>query len=267
MHAENTLICYPYNKSGCPIITRYIPDFHLNGDSQCFPLYYYKEKSAYTPTLIDSLNTSDSKYERKDAITDFIFEQCRELYGPKTTKEDIFYYVYGLLHSPDYRKTFAADLKKMLPRLPLLEKPDDFRAFSKAGRQLAALHLSYEEQPACAEVTVEGEEQGSFHVEKMRFPDKNDKSVIAYNSAITLKNIPLEAYDYVINGRSAIEWIMERYQVRQDKASGIFNDPNDWAKEQGKPRYILDLLLSVITVSLETMKIVKGLPRLTFDKV
>ena len=268
--SENILICLSgvgSTKEFSAYIVNIIPDIQLQFNGQCFPLYYYKEKSAYTPTLIDSLNTSDSKYERKDAITDFIFEQCRELYGPKVTKEDIFYYVYGLLHSPDYRTTFAADLKKMLPRLPLVEKPDDFRAFSRAGRQLAALHLSYEEQPACAEVTVEGEEQGSFHVEKMYFPDKNDKSVIEYNSAITLKNIPLEAYEYVINGRSAIEWIMERYQVRQDKASGIFNDPNDWAKEQGKPRYILDLLLSVITVSLETMKIVRGLPSLTFDKV
>lgn len=268
--SNNILICVSgigVNKDFSCIISSRIPDLELIGKSQCFPLYYYKEKSFCEPTLIDSLNTSDSKYERKDAVTDFILERCREQYGPRTTKEDIFYYVYGLLHSRDYRTAFAADLKKMLPRLPLIERPDDFRAFSKAGRELAALHLNYEEQPAFADVTAEGAENGNFHVDKMYFPDKNDKSVIRYNSSITLKNIPLEAYEYVINGRSAIEWIMERYQVRQDKASGIVNDPNDWAKEQGKTRYVLDLLLSVITVSLETMKIVRGLPRLTFDKV
>ncbi len=265
--SKNILICLSgvgVTKDFSCIITSQLPDLELIGKSQCFPLYYYKEKSAYEPTLVDSLNTSDSKYERKDAVTDFILERCREQYGPKTTKEDIFYYVYGLLHSPDYRTTFAADLKKMLPRLPLLERPDDFRAFSKAGRVLATLHLNYEQQPACAEMTTEGAKHGNFQVEKMYFPDKNDKSVIVYNSTITLKNIPLEAYEYVINGRSAIEWIMERYQIKTDKASGIVNDPNDWVREQGKPRYILDLLLSVITVSLETMKIVKGLPKLTF---
>ncbi|MDO5537949.1 MAG: hypothetical protein Q4F72_10530 [Desulfovibrionaceae bacterium] len=205
-------------------------------------------------------------YSRKDGITDFILKHCRETYdAPKITKEDIFYYVYGLLHSPDYRTTFAADLKKMLPRLPIVDSVNDFWAFSKAGRDLASLHLNYEEQSACPAVKVEGADTGDFHVDKMRFPSKADKSVIQYNTHIKLSNIPLEAYDYVINGRSAIEWIMERYQVKTDKASGIVNDPNDWAEEHGKPRYILDLLLSIVTVSLETLKIVKGLPRLKFE--
>lgn len=242
-------------------ISNDIIDLHFQSDgTQCFPLYYYEKRSAYQATLFD---TDNEEYTRKDGITNFILERCRESYGPKVTKEDIFYYVYGLLHSPDYRKAFAADLKKMLPRIPLVEKPADFWAFSKAGRTLADLHLNYETQPACGEVVVEGAEQGNFHVEKMRFPDKKDKSVIEFNPRIKLTNIPLEAYDYVVNGRSAIEWVMERYQIKTDKASGITNDPNDWAQEQGKPRYILDLLLSVITVSLETMKIVEKLPILS----
>ena len=266
--SDNIVICVSGiggNKQNTTLIANSIPDLNiLDAGTQCFPLYYYKEKTTSGPTLFDSGNANTGQYERKDAITDFILEQCRKQYSPKVTKEDIFYYVYGLLHSPDYRTAFAADLKKMLPRLPLVETTADFQAFSKAGRDLAALHLNYEEQPACSEVTVEGTAQGNFHVDKMRFPDKNDKSVIEYNSFITLRNIPLEAYEYVINGRSAIEWIMERYQIKQDKASGIINDPNLWAEEHGRPRYILDLLLSIITVSLETMKIVKGLPRLVF---
>lgn len=254
------VICVSANKDGLPLIVSNIPDFHFNGDSQCFPLYYYEKKQIQQRTLFDS---NDDEYIRRDGVTDFILARCRESYGPKVTKEDVFYYVYGLLHSPDYRTQFAADLKKMLPRLPLVEKPADFWEFSKAGRALADLHLKYEDQPPCPAVQVIGADSEKFTVEKMRFPNKADKSVIAYNPWIKLTSIPLEAYEYVINGRSAIEWIMERYQVKVDKASGIKNDPNDWAREHDKPRYILDLLLSIVTVSLETRKIVNALPTLS----
>lgn len=263
---KNLVICLPGIGERwvefSPFMVNDIPDLHLHNDgTQCFPLYYYEKKSVYQPTLFDS---AKEEYTRKDGITNFILERCRENYGPKVTKEDIFYYVYGLLHSPDYRRTFAADLKKMLPRLPLVEKPADFWSFSKVGRALAELHLNYEIQLACSDVKVKGAKSGKFRVEKMRFgktaAGATDKSVIEYNQWIRLSNIPLEAYNYVINGRSAIEWIMERYQIKTDKASGIINDPNDWAEGHGKPRYILDLLLSVITVSVETVRIVNGLP-------
>ena len=259
---KNLIICLPgvgNVKDFSVHITNIIRDLDTYGGIQCFPLYYYEKKSVYQPTLFDS---EKSEYTRKDGITNFILERCRASYGPKVSKEDIFYYVYGLLHSPDYRRTFAADLKKMLPRLPLVEKPSDFWAFSKAGRALAELHLNYETQPPHPDVVVSGAEQGKFRVEKMRFPDKQDKTTIEYNPWITLSHIPQEAYEYVVNGRTAVEWIMERYQIKTDKASGITNDPNDWATEQGKPRYILDLLLSVITVSVETVKMVDELPGL-----
>ena len=264
---KNLVICLPGIGGRwvefSPFMVNDIPDLHLHNDgTQCFPLYYYEKKSVYQPTLFDG---EKSEYTRKDGITNFILERCRASYGPKVSKEDIFYYVYGLLHSPDYRRTFAADLKKMLPRLPLVEKPSDFWAFSKAGRALAELHLNYETQPPHPDVVVSGAEQGKFRVEKMRFPDKQDKTTIEYNPWITISHIPQEACEYVVNGRSAVEWIMERYQIKTDKASGITNDPNDWATEQGKPRYILDLLLSVITVSVETVKIVNELPGLTIS--
>lgn len=264
---KNVAICVAGiggNKIPSAYISSDIPDVQLLSNVQCFPLYWYNKKTPYQPTLFDDKNTA--KYTRRDGITDFILERCRTNYSPKVTKEDIFYYVYGLLHSPDYRRTFAADLKKELPRLPLVEKPADFWAFSKAGRALADLHLNYETQPPCSDVVVEGAESGQFQVKKMFFPNKADKSVIEYNPWIKLTHIPLEAYEYVVNGRSAIEWIMERYQIRTDKDSGITNDPNDWATEHGKPRYILDLLLSVITVSLETLKIIQGLPKLDFPE-
>lgn len=267
---DNIVICISGiggNKNFSCFISKIIPDVQFQSNGQCFPLYYYEKKSIYQPTLFDG--NDNAQYTRKDGITNFILERCRENYGPKVTKEDIFYYVYGLLHSPEYRKTFAADLKKMLPRLPLVEKTADFWVFSKTGRQLAELHLNYETQTACPEVKVEGAESGKFRVEKMRFGKTDagttDKSIIEYNPWIRLTGIPLEAYDYVVNGRSAIEWIMERYQVRADKASSIVNDPNDWTEEHGKPRYILDLLLSIVTVSLQTLKLVNALPRLEFS--
>ncbi|MDR0354853.1 MAG: helicase, partial [Deltaproteobacteria bacterium] len=178
-------------------------------------------------------------------------------------KDDIFYYVYGLLHSEDYRRAFSADLKKMLPRLPLVDQPEDFRSFSKAGRDLANLHLNYETVKPYPKVKITGEDKGNFIVDKIRFAGKDDKSVIQYNAHITISGIPLEAYEYVVNGRSAIEWILDRYQVKIDKDSGLKNDPNEWAKEHNQPSYILELILRVITVSLETMKIVRSLPELT----
>lgn len=163
----------------------------------------------------------------------------------------------------------------MLPRLPLLDSVKDFWAFSKAGRALADLHINYETVPPYHGVTVTGADSGFFRVEKMRFPKKdgmvngkkrkvNDTATIHLNSKITLSDIPEKAYQYVVNGKSAVEWIMERYQVKTDKKSGITNDPNDWAEEVGNPRYILDVLLSVINVSVQTVDIVDGLPTVDF---
>lgn len=231
------------------------------GGTHCFPLYYYEKLDGNVGTLFD---TGNVQYAKRDGITDFILEQCHKAYGNRVTKEDIFYYVYGILHSPDYRTQFAADLKKMLPRIPLVEKPADFWAFSKAGRDLANLHLNYEDVDPHPDVVVTGAETGNFHVEKMKFITKGDKTAIQYNPYIKVTNIPLRAYDYIVNGKSAIDWIMERYAVTVDKASQIKNDPNDWATEHNRPRYILDLLLSVINVSIQTMDIVDSLPRLEF---
>lgn len=244
------------------LISNVVPDLGLNAACQCFPLYWYERVEHKQRGFFD---TQDSDYVRHDGITDFILEQARQI-DFKITKEDIFYYVYGFLHLPAYRETFAADLKKMLPRIPLVENPADFWAFSKAGRDLADLHLNYETVASCPDVVVSGAEHGKFHVEKMRFKSKGDKSTIVFNSHITVSNIPLKAYDYVVNGRSAIEWVMERYQIKTDKESGITNDPNDWAIEHNQPRYILDLLLSVITVSVKSLDIINSLPKFDFSQ-
>lgn len=258
--SNNLLICVS-TKDTSTLIFNNIVDFHMIGDTQCFPLYYYEKDDNI---MISLYNDEQERYIRRNGITDFIFNQAKELYGNKVTKEDIFFYVYGFLHLPKYRQEFSADLKKSLPRLFLVDEPKVFWQISKAGRDLADIHLNYENQKAPENVIIEGD-CGNYTVSKMKFPKKDQKDTIIYNNDITIKNIPLEVYNYVINGRSPVEWIMERYQVKIDKKSGIENNPNDWATEHNQPRYILDLLLSVMTVSLKTQKIVNSLPDVKFE--
>lgn len=273
----NIVICVsPSLNDGISVlITNLIPNLHFNGDSQCFPLYYYEERKKESPTLFDAAN--ENEYIRRDGVSDFILDRAQKIYGNNVSKEDIFYYVYGILHSPDYRIQFSNDLKKMLPRIPLVDQPRDFWKFSKSGRELAELHINYESVPPYDGVKVNGAESLSFldseplnstlyRVEKMRFPKKDQKDTIIYNSRITIENIPEKAYDYVVNGKSAIEWIMERYQITVHKDSSIKNDPNDWCEEVGNPRYILDLLLSIINVSVKTVDIINSLPELKFEQ-
>ena len=252
-------------RGSAALITDLIPDLNnFDGGCQCFPLYYYEIPKQNAQ--LSAFDDPREEYKRCDAITDFILKQAQHLYGMEVNKEDVFYYVYGFLHSPEYRETFAADLKKMLPRIPLVENANDFWAFSKAGRELAKLHLNYEQAEPFAGVTIEcTNDNPSYYVEKMRFPNREDKTVIQYNPQIRISNIPMEAYDYVVNGKSAIEWIMERYAFTTDRASGIVNNPNDWAAEHDDPQYIFNLLLRIITVSIETMRIVKALPKVKFE--
>lgn len=253
------------NKGLAVLITNTFSDIHFNGDTQCFPLYYYEETDKKNQSLFDQSSDAEKDYIRRDAISDFILQRAKKQYGKNVSKEDIFYYVYGFLHSPQYREEFENDFKKMLPRLPLLDNIKDFWAFSKAGRKLADLHINYESVEPFPNVIVDGEESKFYKVDKMRFPKKDQKETILFNSKITVIHIPLKAYQYTVNGKSAIEWIMERYQVKTDKKSGIKNDPNDWAEEVGNERYILDLLLSVINVSVQTVDIVSDLPNINFD--
>lgn len=267
------ICCSPSVNDGLSLsIANCLVNLHFNGDTQCFPLYYYEERKKDQPGLFDRAGQTD--YIRHDGVSDWILQQARTRYGKVVGKEDIFYYVYGFLHHPAYRETFANDLKKMLPRLPLVDSAQDFWRLSKAGRALAALHIGYEQVPPCPAVTVidpamadrpggEGltPEQALAHyrVEQLRFPKKGQKDTILYNSRIRLEGIPARAYAYVVNGKSAIEWVMERYAITTHKESGIRNDPNDWSAEQGQPRYILDLLLSVIELSLRTLDLVDGI--------
>ena len=189
-------------------------------------------------------------------------------------RRDIFYYVYGLLHSEDYRARFANNLSKELPRIPCVKAVEDFRAFRDAGPRLGDLHVNYESAEPYPVTIKQGDLRlatiddptSFFRVTKMKFGGRGrnkDKTTVVYNANITMENIPLEAYEYVVNGKPALEWVMERQVVKTDKASGIVNDANRYAVETvGNPAYPLELFQRIITVSLETMKIVRGLPKL-----
>jgi predicted helicase len=248
----------------------------LHSGTQAFPLEMENASAAKCePDLLGESQMSAGN------ISNYAMKLFRDAYGDGVTQCDIFYYVYGILHSAEYRERFAADLKKMLPRIPLTKNTKDFWAFSQAGRDLAEWHLNYETiEPWPLEIHDNGPMTmpplEKFKVKKMTFArptkamkeagEKYDKTQIKYNEHITLSGIPTEAYKYVVNGKPAIEWIMDRYQVTVDKKSGIRNDPNDWCKEHDDPRYILDLIGRIVRVSMETNKIVDSLPPLNEQK-
>jgi predicted helicase len=272
--AENRVIFVTGNgaKEFTTLMAGAIPDIQMQFNGQCFPLYLYDEPiEATQPGLFPEEHAPQPT--RRDAITDEGLAYFQEAYpGERLTKEDLFYYVYGLLHSPDYREHYADNLGKELPRIPRVKTAQDFWAFSKAGRALADLHLNFETvEPYPVQVVASGTlSDAAYRVEKMRYGKAkvdgktvDDKTSLVYNDHITLKGIPLEAYGYVVNGKPALDWVVERQCVKTDKDSGIVNDANAWAIEtMGNPKYPLELFMRVITVSLETLKIVKGLPPL-----
>jgi predicted helicase len=279
--AENLVICVTgrgSTKEFCGFITNYIPDLEMISKGQCFPLYLYEkeENIKQSGDSIKDMFTDENsesgadKYIRKDGISDAGLEHFQAAYPhDNISKEDIFYYVYGLLHSEEYKERYADNLIKELPRIPCVKSYADFTAFSQAGRNLADLHLNYESQPLYAVTLDTGKRKlnelsnSDFYVSKMRFAKKGEKATVIYNNFITIRDIPLEAYSYIVNGKSALEWVMERQGVSTHKNSGIVNDANDWAMEtMHNARYPLELFQRVITVSLETLKIVNNLPKL-----
>lgn len=258
--SENLVISVPGNGStkdfSC-FISSNIQDLNfLSAGAQCFPLYWY-----------DTNNEQDNKqYIRKDGISNYIVDTIKnKLHISELKKEDVFYYIYGILHSKDYRETFKFDLKKSLPRIPIVDNYEDFIKFLEAGRKLADLHLNYEKISPYKDCEII-KNKDNYEVIKMKFGKNKDKSIIQYNDNIIIKNIPAKAYEYVVNGKSAIEWIMERYAITTDKKSGIVNDPNDWCKEVNDEKYIFNLLLRIINISVKTVNIVNSLPELNLEE-
>ena len=240
---ENRVICLTAlgsKKLFHCLMTQQLADVHLTGDSQCFPFYTYNE---------DGTN-------RQENITDWALAEFRTYYNDDTiTKWDIFHYNYALLHHPAYREKYEMNLKRDLPHIPFTE---DFWGFANAGAQLADLHINYESAPkydGLKYIETPGMKI-DWHVEKMKL--SKDKTQLRYNDFLTLDGIPSKAYDYKLGNRSALEWVIDQYRVKVDRRSRIINDPN----RADQPQYIVDLIASVITVSLKTVEIVNDLPPL-----
>lgn len=254
------------------LATRHVPDLALWGSSNghFFPRYSWEPAPDGELDLGLGGDLGDG-YRRVDNITDQFHQLMKERYGSAVTKDDVFFFVYGLLHSPEYRERYAGELKQMLPRIPNVPGPV-FHALTSAGRELFHLHADYEDADPYRLQVVGGEqppmggEENYYRVQKMRFPagkkaaDSPDTLIL--NGNLTVIGIPESAYRYQLGSRSSIEWLIRQYQVTTDKASGIVNDPNLWGIEHGNPRYILDLLQKVITVSVRTVQICDTLPEI-----
>ncbi|MEX5304864.1 DEAD/DEAH box helicase [Kocuria sp. CPCC 205258] len=257
-----------------PFIVDALPNLHTLDTAQFFARWTYekvttKEGQLDLEAIADAVD--EHGYRRVDNITDRALADYRSSYGEAVTKDDVFYYVYGLLHSPDYRSTYASDLTKMLPRIPKVASASDFKTFADAGRQLAELHLGYEtaEPYPLTEVVKDGaptDPAQLYRVSKPKYGTGKDKTKIIYNAWITLERIPAAAHAYMLGPRSGLDWLIDRYQVKVDKNSGIVNDPNDWAAEHATARYILDLIKRVTTVSVRTNEVIGTLPPLQINK-
>lgn len=256
------------------LMTDAIADIHSDGGIQCFPLKLYFAQVDADEEEVD-LFSGEPTGNSIDGITDAGLKHFQDAYpGETITKEDLFYFVYGLLHSEDYRAKYADNLSKELPRIPRVKTAADFWAFSRAGRELGDLHVNYETVEPYPVTIKQGDlrladiknPEAFYRVTKWAFGKagkEKDKTTVIYNTNITMQDVPLEAYDYVVNGKPALEWVMERQVVKTDKDSGIENDANRYAIEtMGNPAYPLELFQRVITVSLRTMEIVRGLPKL-----
>lgn len=268
---NNLIICINQNSKDAgqiALMTNHIVDLHFNGDTQCFPRWLPGEQTEKK----DALDFGEFD-EVPSGFTNEALPHFQAAYpGKVMTEDDLFYYIYGILHSEDYRTRYANNLMKELPRIPRVATYEQFMAFANAGRKLADLHVNFEDVEPYAGIQIEYTKEGapSYRVKQMNWAKikgktgnaAKDKSTLIYNDWITVKNVPLEAQEYIVNKKSALDWVVERARVSIDKASGIVNDFNDYAAEQGNERYPLDLFLKVITVSLETTKIVKSLPPL-----
>ena len=242
---ENRIICVrSYDqKEFAVLMSNCIPNLNFyNTPQQSFPFYTYDE---------DGTN-------RRENITGWTLQSFRSQYQDESiSKWDVFHYVYAVLHHPDYRETYQANLKRDLPRIPFLL---DFRDYVKTGRRLGDIHVSYEDQPGYRLDLIEKPGLSlDWRVEKMKL--SKDKTQIRYNELITLAGIPPEAFDYRLGNRSALAWVIDQYRIKTDKRSGITNDPN----RPNDPQYIVKLIGKVISVSLETVKLVKGLPEWPAD--
>jgi predicted helicase len=244
------------------LVTNIIPNKLFMDNGQCYPMYYYPQSPLSEPE--NSLFASDDSCSQLHAVSDWALNAFRDKYTKKISKEDIFYYVYGVLSAPEYQKRFKNELKRQTPRVPFL---DDFAAYSEFGRKLTHLHLNYETfKNTLCEINIADTSKDDlelYKVEKMRFGKDDDRTILFFNRYITISNIPEEIFEYIINGKSPIEWIIDRYLIKEDSDSAILNDPNEYSKD---PKYVFNLLLSVIAMTKEILELQKTLPKLVIPE-
>ena len=240
------------------LICTHLPNYHYMDTGKNYPLFFFpEEKSKSSENMLISFESEDSKL---DGISDWALNLFREKYKIDLSKEDIFYYVYGVLSSPEFIRRYRTELKKESPRVPLLK---DFAAYSEYGKKLSEIHLNYESfNNEFVKVHISEnllDDKKKYYVEKMRFGKAGDKTTIHVNQHISVSEIPLELYSYLINGKSPIEWVMDRFRVKNDADSGNLNDPNEFSED---PKYVLNLLLSVIAMTSKVLELQKTLPKL-----
>ncbi len=209
----------------------------------------------------------------RDNVTDWALAQFRDAYGPAVAKDDVWEYMYGVMHAPDWRERYRHDLQRNLPRIPLVGGLADFEAFRAAGRALIDLHVGYEtveEYPLDCLVDGEPDEgaadPGAYRIAtKMRWgggrgQGREDRSILMINERCRLVGIPAEAHDYTVSGRSPLHWAIESLRVKHDKASGIVDDPNGWHAWADEPFNLIRHLRRLVAVSVETVRTVASLP-------
>ena len=265
--SKNWVICVPNKGSKNPfsaLITNLMPDRHFIEAAQCFPRWRYPQPADASNTTSEFQGFEEAP-ERIDNISDTARRAFREHYSDNTiSKDDIFDYVYGILHAPSYREQFANDLSKMIPRIPYAS---DFRTFAEAGKVLADLHLNYETCEQYPNLSIgplkpsllweEKPEHFRLGTRAMRFADKQERTTLIINEHVCVSGIPEEAHRYVVNGRTPLEWFIDRYKIKQDKNSGIINDPNGWFDN---PRDLITAIERIVYVSVESTKIIESLP-------
>ena len=242
--SENIVICVPgpgnRKDFGC-LATNLIANLDLAFEkNQCFPYYTYAEDGS----------------NRRENITDWALKQFQARYGESVGKWDIFHYVYAMLHHPQYRDRYAENLKRDLPHIPLLARVEAYQTAVRIGHKLMNLHVNYEQQEPYPLMPQEDSSVpfGQLYiVEKMKLTP--DRSAIIMNKGLTLAGIPEACFRYRLGNRSALEWVIDQYQVSKDSRSGIVSDPNN----PDYPEYIVRLVKQVVTVSVKTVELVDKL--------
>jgi predicted helicase len=239
------------------------PDVNFWGSEggQFFPRYTYKLSDTNGDLFSEA---EDGKLSRQDNISAKVVKEFSKSLGFNVSSDDVFYYTYAILNCPEYRSTFAADLKKVIPRIPVSA---NFVEFAKLGRSLSDLHLSFRTLKEF-QLTEKWDGKKNFEVKKMvlkRSLGRDSTASIIYNDSLVLSEIPEKAFEYPLGSKSCLDWLVSRYQFKKDDESGIVNDPNDWLAYTGDAEYLVKLIKRIVTLSLQSTDLIQNMPPLAIE--